>query len=65
VIPVVIRGSRSMLPASRALPRPGALEVIVKPALVPSATVPVATLLDEARRSILADLDEPDLAPHA
>ncbi|MBL8202548.1 MAG: 1-acyl-sn-glycerol-3-phosphate acyltransferase [Chromatiales bacterium] len=61
VVPVVIRGSRSMLPASRALPRPGRLEVIVKPALRPSATEPVATLLDEARRSILADLDEPDL----
>ena len=37
VVPVVIRGSRSMLPASRALPRPGRLEVIVKPALLPSA----------------------------
>jgi 1-acyl-sn-glycerol-3-phosphate acyltransferase len=65
VVPVVIRGSRRMLPASRALPRPGSLEVIVKPALVPSATDHVATLLDEARRSILADLDEPDLTAHS
>jgi len=58
---VVIRGSRAMLPGSRALPRPGRLEVIVKPALLPSATAHVAALVDEARRSILADLDEPDL----
>jgi 1-acyl-sn-glycerol-3-phosphate acyltransferase len=64
VVPVVIRGSRSMLPASRALPKPGRLEVIVKPPLVPSAGDPVAVLLSEARRSILADLDEPDLAAH-
>ncbi|MEO7385794.1 MAG: lysophospholipid acyltransferase family protein [Gammaproteobacteria bacterium] len=61
VVPVVIRGSRHMLPASRALPRPGELEVIVKPALWASATTPVSTLLEEARRSILAELDEPDL----
>lgn len=61
VVPVVIRGSRRMLPASGALPRPGRLEVIVKPALLPSATGQVAGLLDQARRSILADLGEPDL----
>ena len=60
VVPVVIRGSRSMLPASRALPRPGRLEVIIKPALQPSGQV--HRLLEEARRSILADLDEPDLS---
>lgn len=65
LIPVVIRGSRQMLPASRLLPRPGCLEVIVKPALRPSDTGQVAALLGEARRSILADLDEPDLAATA
>ncbi len=63
VVPVVIRGSRQMLPAERALPRPGRIDVIVKPALLPSATTSVAELLMEARRSILADLDEPDLHP--
>lgn len=61
VIPVVIRGSRSMLPASRVLPRPGRLEIIVKPALRPSPSLPAASLQEAARRSILADLDEPDL----
>ena len=61
VVPVAIRGSRHMLPATQVLPRPGRLEVIVKPALYPSATADVASLLQEARRSILAELDEPDL----
>ncbi|MEQ1803404.1 MAG: lysophospholipid acyltransferase family protein [Gammaproteobacteria bacterium] len=61
VVPVVIRGSRSMLPASRALPRPGRLEIIVKPAIRPAPSSPAASLQEEARRSILADLDEPDL----
>jgi 1-acyl-sn-glycerol-3-phosphate acyltransferase len=63
VVPVVIRGSRGMLPASRALPVPGRLEVIVRPAL-PAAGDPGA-LLAAARRSILAELDEPDLTPTA
>lgn len=61
VVPVVIRGSRRMLPAAQVLPRSGRIEVIVRPALVPSATTDVASLLEAARRSILAELDEPDL----
>lgn len=61
VIPVVIRGSRHMLPAARILPVPGRLEVIIRPAIRPTATDNAASLLDRARRSILADLDEPDL----
>jgi len=61
IVPVVIRGSRRMLPAAHILPRPGRLEVIIKPALFPTATANVASLLEEARRSILAELDEPDL----
>jgi len=62
VIPVVIRGSRRMLPAARALPRPGRLEVIIQAPLSPSASIPAAALLAEARRSMLRDLNEPDLA---
>jgi 1-acyl-sn-glycerol-3-phosphate acyltransferase len=61
VVPVVIRGSRRMLPAAQVLPRPGRLEVIVQPALFPSALTDVASLLAAARTSILAALDEPDL----
>ena len=61
VVPVVIRGSRQMLPAARLLPWPGRLEVIVKPPLLPTGTDDVSDLLEAARRSILADLNEPDL----
>lgn len=61
VVPVVIRGSRRMLPAARFLPRPGRLEVIIRPALLSTGPTSVAALLGAARRSILAELDEPDL----
>jgi 1-acyl-sn-glycerol-3-phosphate acyltransferase len=63
VVPVVIRGSRHMLPAERALPRPGRLEVIVKPPVLAEGPDQIGLLLLEARRSILADLGEPDLHP--
>lgn len=61
VVPVAIRGSRHMLSAAQVLPRPGRLEVIVMPALFPTATADVASLLQDARCCILAELDEPDL----
>ena len=61
VVPVVIRGSRRMLPAARLLPWPGRLEVIVKPPLPPVGKGEESELIDAARRSILADLNEPDL----
>jgi 1-acyl-sn-glycerol-3-phosphate acyltransferase len=61
VVPIVIRGSRHMLPAAQGLPRPGRIEVIIKPPLFPGTRTLVSELLDDARRSILADLDEPDL----
>lgn len=61
VVPVVIRGSRRMLPADRMLPRPGRLEILIKPALHPTGSTPARALLEEARHSILADLGEPDL----
>lgn len=61
VVPVVIRGSRAMLPAEQLLPRPGRLEVIVQPPIEPPADQPVRGLLQSARQSILAELDEPDL----
>lgn len=63
VVPVVIRGSRDMMPAARLLPRPGRIEVIIKPPLFPTADTRVSELLEDARRSILDDLDEPDLHP--
>lgn len=61
VVPVVIRGSRDMLPAARRLPRPGRIEVIIKPALHASGDNPVHSLRERARLSILENLDEPDL----
>lgn len=61
VVPVIIRGSRQMLPASRWLPRPGHLEVIVKPPLRPTDAASGDRLIAEVRHSILASLDEPDL----
>ncbi|MCL4792096.1 MAG: 1-acyl-sn-glycerol-3-phosphate acyltransferase [Gammaproteobacteria bacterium] len=61
VVPVVIRGSRDMLPAARRLPRPGRIEVIIKPALRASGDDAVHVLREQARLSILEDLNEPDL----
>jgi 1-acyl-sn-glycerol-3-phosphate acyltransferase len=61
VVPVVIRGSRRMLPATQVLPGPGRIEIIVRPPLLPVPETRVADLVADARRSILADLDEPDL----
>ncbi|MDH4023617.1 MAG: 1-acyl-sn-glycerol-3-phosphate acyltransferase [Gammaproteobacteria bacterium] len=61
VVPVVIRGSRRMLPAAQILPGPGHIEIFIKAPLFPRPETLVADLLEDARRSILADLDEPDL----
>ncbi len=63
VVPVVIRGSRTMLSADRRLPRQAALEVIIKPAVYADGTDDaVAALRLASRASILEDLAEPDLA---
>lgn len=63
VVPVVIRGTRRMLAAGTALPRPSALEVIVKPAVRHNGSEDaVAALRAACRSSILEDLAEPDLA---
>jgi 1-acyl-sn-glycerol-3-phosphate acyltransferase len=61
VVPVVIRGSRSMLPAEQLLPRPGRIEVIIRPPLAVPPGQPVRQLLTAARQSILEELGEPDL----
>ncbi len=61
VIPVIIRGTRDVLPAGQLLPRPGRLEVIVKPPLETPPGDRGHALADAARRCILEDLGEPDL----
>jgi 1-acyl-sn-glycerol-3-phosphate acyltransferase len=63
VVPVVINGARQMLPAGAMLPRPGRLTVQVRPAIHPGplGELDARALLEAARASVLAALDEPDL----
>ncbi len=62
VIPVVIRGTRQMLPADRWLPVPGRLAIMVKePVHARALDDPAPKLMQLSRQSILEDLDEPDL----
>ncbi len=61
LVPVIIRGSRDILPARQLLPTPGRLEVIIKPAIGPEhADASTGGLLNACRDSILEDLNEPD-----
>lgn len=63
VVPIVIRGSRQMLPAGTWLARPGELEVLVQPpvGITPDLHSPT-DLMHRCRDRILAELGEPDLA---
>lgn len=65
VVPAVIRGTRQMLPGSRALPRWGTINVELLPAITPAADSPdraAVELRDRSRAAILVKLDEPDAA---
>ena len=64
VIPVVIRGTRQVLPSHRVAPRPGAITVRMLAVLEPVAgdAEAAAHLRDESRRMLLSHLGEPDLA---
>ena len=67
VVPAVILGTRRNMPATRILPRPGALEVRYGTAIVPTPAAapdedPALKLRDQSRAAILAELGEPDLA---
>jgi 1-acyl-sn-glycerol-3-phosphate acyltransferase len=70
VVPAVILGTRRNMPATRILPRPGALEVRYGVPIVVNA-VPAAgedlalTLRDKSRAAILEQLGEPDLTSKA
>ncbi len=64
VIPAVIRGTRTALPPSGGLPRPGRIEVDILPPIQmhPQAgEAASAALRDRAREAILLALGEPDL----
>lgn len=64
VIPAVVRGTRSALPPSGGLPRPGRIEVDLLPPIHPQPEADDASsaaLRDRARQAILLALGEPDL----
>ena len=65
VVPIVIRGSRHLLPSGTWLPRRSRLEVIVRPEITAegAAQEAIAHLRNASRRAILELLDEPDLHP--
>jgi 1-acyl-sn-glycerol-3-phosphate acyltransferase len=66
VVPTVILGTRRNMPATRILPRPGALEVRygtpIKPVAAGPGEDPALELRDQSRQAILRELGEPDLA---
>ena len=66
IVPVVIHGARWKLPSGAFLPRPGPLLVHVCDAVrLPPSDSTAHTLMAETRRTMLAHLGEPDLAPNA
>jgi 1-acyl-sn-glycerol-3-phosphate acyltransferase len=66
LVPVVIRGARRSMPSGAIVPRAGRIEVDILEPLIPSDSRHAAEeLRHEARRRILARLDEPDLEPRA
>lgn len=66
VVPLVIRGSRHILPAARILPRHGHIGIDILPPIDSSHAeyADNRSLATLARQRILAVLDEPDLAGH-
>lgn len=70
VVPAVILGTRRNMPATRVLPRPGALEVRYGTPIftTPAQTTgedPALVLRDRSRAAILEQLGEPDLTEKA
>jgi 1-acyl-sn-glycerol-3-phosphate acyltransferase len=66
VVPIVIRGARDILPDRQWLPRPGRLEVQLTDPVGPHLArdnAAARALSNAARRRILANLGESDLAP--
>jgi len=63
LVPLIIVGTRAMLPARCWLPRPAKLRVIIKvPLFVEELSDPIQAR-EACRQQILAELDEPDLHP--
>lgn len=63
VVPIAISGTREMLGAGRALPRPAPIRIDILPPILPDdpAYGDHHTLAETARQRILSVLDEPDL----
>ena len=63
VVPIVIRGSRHILPCGHILPRRGPLEIDIMQPIHASdpSFASAAALAEESRQRILGRLDEPDL----
>ena len=61
LVPLVITGTRAMLPAHHWLPRPARLTVIIKAPLLVEQIIDPIQAREACRRLILAELDEPDL----
>jgi len=66
VVPLVIRGTRYILPSGRFLPRPGRIDIQVLPSIGPLPDLKPAEAAhqtrDQAHARILAALGEPDLS---
>lgn len=66
IVPVVVRGTRHILPSDRLLPRPGSIDVEVLPQISPTSDSDTAAdgaiRRELARVQLLAALGEPDLA---
>lgn len=64
VVPIVIHGARRAMPSGALLVRPGRIRVeILEPITVPASARAADEMRNEARRRMVARLDEPDLAP--
>jgi 1-acyl-sn-glycerol-3-phosphate acyltransferase len=64
IVPVVILGARRAMPGGARLVRPGRIRVeILAPIAVPVSPHAADEMRTEARRRMVARLDEPDLAP--
>ena len=64
VVPVVIHGARRAMPNGALIVRPGRVTIeILEPIVVPDGDQATNELRRDARRRMLARLDEPDLAP--
>lgn len=61
VVPVVIRGNRSVFPSGALLPRPGRIRIDALEPLAPDAYGDSRAFADATRRRILEVLGEPDL----